>query len=262
MSQIIHWQWVTAAFLVGLALMLSFEIRRRRQTASISPAIYMLPGMLLLFAIGMVLEDHEPALSKAETAVSAPITFPAPSAHQIQSIPPPTLPAPQISLYESEIQEQMAAAPSLEPLETDVHHLRIPALKLNKPVRTIPLDNGIWNVADLGGDVGWLETTAVHPDDEQAMVFVGHMTYGLNNLLEKGAFADIPNLPYGTAIILETPEYSHTYLIDSVRRVSPNDTEALYQESGDSILLLTCADWNSEQGVYENRLLVRASREP
>ncbi|MBE2224646.1 MAG: class F sortase, partial [Anaerolineae bacterium] len=143
---------------------------------------------------------------------------------------------------------------------TAVTHLHIPALNLHKPVHTIPLENGIWNVADLGSDVGWLETTAVAPDEAHAMVFVGHMTYADDNLLEQGAFADIPALPYGTEIILDTATGSHTYRVDAVRRVSPDDTDALYQESGSTILLLTCADWNPQQGVYEHRLLMRASK--
>jgi LPXTG-site transpeptidase (sortase) family protein len=257
---IIHWQWVIAAFLVGITLTLYLEIRRRRQITSVSPGLYLLPVLSLLLAVGVWLAGYETAATHEETAVFSPVILPTPtlppSSTHLQS-----LPAPQISLRESEVEPPTHPSPTKIPLQTAVTRLRIPALKLNKPVRTIPLENGLWNVADLGSDVGWLETTAVQPDSEQAMVFVGHMTFANDNLLEQGAFADIPTLPYGTEVILETETGSHTYLIDFVRRVSPDDTDALYQGSGSTILLLTCADWNPQQGIYENRLLVRASKE-
>ena len=256
----IHWQWVITTFLAGITLTLCLEIRRRRQIASVSLGLYLLPIIALLLAVGVWLSGYEAAASQVETAVLLPSIWTTPTS-------PPSLagtqslPAPQISLHEAESEPPTPLPPTTMPPQTAVTHLRIPALNLSKPVHAIPLENGTWNVADLGSDVGWLETTAVRPDEEQAMVFVGHMTYANDNLLAQGAFADIPTLPYGTAVILETATGSHTYLVDSVRRVSPNDTDALYQESGSTILLLTCADWNPQQGVYENRLLVRASKE-
>ena len=251
----ILWQWVIAAFLVGITLTLFLEIRRRRQLAQGSTVLYLAPLVLLVAAGGIWLTGYQPANSYGETAVFILPTFPSPPS------PIATLPAPQISLYKPTRSPHTTPLPTADIPETAVRRLSIPALNLSKPVHPIPLENGIWNVAELGSDVGWLETTAVHPDDEQAMVFVGHMTFANDKLLEQGAFADIPTLAYGTAVILETTTGSHTYLVDSVRRVSPDDTDALYQESGNSILLLTCADWNPQQGTYENRLLVRASRE-
>lgn len=253
----IHWQWVIAAFLIGVTLTLCLEIRRQRQLKKTTLFLYLLPVISILIAVGIGLTDNETAASHVETAVIISPQMPTPQ----PTTNPKQLPSPQVSLHEAVISPQIDSVPTAKPPQTAVHHIQIPALNLNKSVHTIPLDDGIWNVATLGSDVGWLETTAVHPDDEQAMVFVGHMTFANSNLLEQGAFADIPALPYGSAVILETEEGTHTYLVDSVRRVSPDNTDALYQEPGNTIILLTCADWNPQAGVYENRLLVRASRE-
>jgi LPXTG-site transpeptidase (sortase) family protein len=258
---IIHWQWVIAAFLAGITLALCLAIRRRRQIRQTPPVLYLLPMISLLLAAGIGLTGYETTTPQVETAV--PIFSPSPSATPTFSTAADKLPLPQISRYEPTAAPAAAMPPpTAEPPQTISRRLHIPALNLHKPIRIIPLENGTWNVAELGSDVGWLETTAAHPDDEQAMVFVGHMTFANDNLLEQGAFADIPTLPYGSSVILETESGSYTYLIDSVRRVSPDNTGVLYQEPGNAILLLTCADWNPNKGVYENRLLVRASREP
>ncbi len=46
-----------------------------------------------------------------------------------------------------------------------------------------------------------------------------------------------------------------------MNRPRPTDELLTMTKLPNTILLLTCADWNSQEGVYENRLLVRASRE-
>lgn len=252
----IQWHWVIAAFFAGVTLTLFLEIRRRLQAGKPVGILYLVPIIFCVMAVGVWLTGYESAASFEETAVFIPPALPEPT----PTSPLKDLPAPQISLKKAPIIASTTPFPTSEPLQTAVRRLIIPSLNLNKPVHAIPLENGTWNVAELGSDVGWLETTAVSPDENQAMVFVGHMTYAHENLLEQGAFADIPTLPYGTSVILETETDSHTYLVDSVRRVSPDNTDVLYQEPGNSILLLTCADWNPQQGIYENRLLVRASK--
>ncbi len=176
-----------AAFLVGITLTLIFEIRRRRQLAQASTVLYLLPLISLVAAGGIVLTGYQPAKSYGETAVFISPPFPA------SPSPVASLPAPQISLHTPTRSPQTTPLPTAAIPETAVRRLSIPALNLSKPVHPIPLENGIWNVAELGSDVGWLETTAVHPDDEQAMVFVGHMTFANDKLLEQGAFADIPS---------------------------------------------------------------------
>ncbi len=258
----IHWHWVIAAFFGGVTLVFLLEIRQRRQTKHLALGFYFLPVFTLALSIGIVLFGMARTEPQTKTAVLPSLPQATPPHTQTQT--PASLadlPTPQIVQHTQPTPSTNNLEPSPTPPQTAVRRLRIPALKLNKPVHTIPLEDGLWNVANLGSDVGWLETTAVHPDADQAMVFVGHMTYANVNLLEQGAFADIPSLPYGTAVILETDTGDHTYLVDSVRRVAPDDTNALYEESGDTILLLTCADWNPQQGIYETRLLVRASRQ-
>jgi LPXTG-site transpeptidase (sortase) family protein len=252
----IQWQWVIAAFLAGITLTLCLELRRRWQLGQVSSRLYILPVATLLLTGGFWFIKPPTAAPSLKTAVTPLV--PQPTA--IATLYSKSLPPPQISQLDSTPLPTPILVQQEESGKTAVHQLHIPALKLSKPIKSIPLENGEWNISALGSDVGWLETTAPLPNGAQPMVFVGHMTFANQNLLEEGAFADIPTLSYGSAIVLETETELLTYRVDSVRRVLPDQVEALYEDTGDTILLLTCADWDPWQGIYKNRLLVRASR--
>jgi LPXTG-site transpeptidase (sortase) family protein len=147
------------------------------------------------------------------------------------------------------------------PITTKPTRLHIPAFKINRPVVTVPLVDGAWDVAHLGGDVGLLATAGQYPGDDLAMVFAGHMTFADGRLLYTGAFAELQYATYGTEIVVQM-EGGETavYQVSEIRRIAPNDVDALYLADGDSILLLTCTDWNDSTNLYTNRLLIRATR--
>jgi LPXTG-site transpeptidase (sortase) family protein len=256
----IHWDWVLAAFLAGSTLILFVETWRRQRKSWLLLSVLV---SLLWLAGGVWLvypaDNRAQPLSANQDLLQVADEIPSISS-SVQTEAEPFLPQPQISLREVTPPPTLTATPIFME-ETAVRRLHIPALQLNKPVLTIPLENGSWDVSTLGGDVGWLAATAAEPGGNQPMVFVGHMTFADDRLLEEGAFAHIPTLPYGSAVVLETNVEKLTYRIDSVRRAPASDVSALFQETGDAILLLTCADWNPLRGVYDNRLLVRAVRD-
>lgn len=137
--------------------------------------------------------------------------------------------------------------------------LRIPALKINRPIVPVVVQDGVWDVADLGGDVGLLATTGQHPGDDLAMVLAGHMTFADGRLLFTGAFAELQFATYGMEIMVEMGGETAVYQVSEIRRIAPDDVNALYLADGDSILLITCTDWDDNTGLYASRLLIRAT---
>ncbi|MBX3060241.1 MAG: class F sortase [Anaerolineae bacterium] len=189
--------------------------------------------------------------------------------HLTEPSVPGTLSVPVIRNYELGIRnyEGGEATPGASPITdfaspitTSPTRLSIPRLDINRPVVAVPLVDGVWDVADLGGDVGLLATTGQHPGDDLAMVLAGHMTFADGRLLFTGAFAELQYATYGTEIVVEMGAETAVYQVSEIRRLAPDDVDDLYLADGDSILLITCTDWNDSTGLYANRLLVRATR--
>ncbi len=171
----------------------------------------------------------------------------------------PTLPSPRVILLASAENEPALASPTATNTSQDATYLRIPALSVARSIVTIPLQNGSWDVSQLGGQVGLLSGTGTHPGDDQAMVFVGHMTFPTSATLEQGAFANLQSVTYGTEVIYHQGGHDLVYEVTEISRIAPLDIEQIHLAEGNSILLLTCTDWDGNGRVYANRLLVRAS---
>jgi LPXTG-site transpeptidase (sortase) family protein len=138
--------------------------------------------------------------------------------------------------------------------------LTIPQLNINAPIVTIPIHQQTWDVTQLGHNIGWLTQTGTHPGDDLAMVFAGHMTFSIDTTLDQGAFAELQYATYGTEIIYQTADEAVVYTVNKISRVPPDAIEELFLSDGNSILLITCTDWQSASRTYENRLIVRATR--
>lgn len=265
----ISWPIVAGAFGGGLLVTLWLEIWLRRQRRPSTPATSRLKtftlACMLLAVSGLILglylvlgPDRAPAhavqVRRAGTAVSSPGR----PASQL-------LPTPNMSVLD----ETTGATPAngVSPSEPEnsvtaavTGHLRIPSLDLDSPIEIIPIRAGQWDVSQLGGRVGWLTTTGTHPGDDTAMVFVGHMTYPTLSTLERGAFAYLQTVTFGTRVIYDAGDTEYTYVVREIGRVPPGDVDRLYLPDGDSLLLVTCTDWDNADGIYSNRLLVRAIR--
>ena len=158
--------------------------------------------------------------------------------------------------------EPAPASPTATNASQDAAYLRIPALSVARSIVEVPLENGRWDVSQLGGRVGWLSGTGTHPGDDQAMVFVGHMTFPASDTLEQGAFANLQSVTYGTEVIYHQGGHDLIYEVTEISRIDPSDIEQIHLADGNSILLLTCTDWDGNGRVYANRLLVRATLVP
>lgn len=148
------------------------------------------------------------------------------------------------------------ATPTATPFPPPQLHL--PRLELSWSIQTIPITAGVWDVSDLGEQVGHLAGTGRTPADEHPIVLVGHMTFPLLNQLEQGAFAQLDQLLLGDALTYQFEGVAYTYEVTQVGRVSPAEVSRLLEGDGTTLLLVTCTDWNFFTYSYENRLVVQA----
>lgn len=145
-------------------------------------------------------------------------------------------------------------------LPPETAYLHIPALGVSQPIVDLPLKNGRWDVSTLGDQVGRLDSTGAFPGDTLAPVLAGHMTFPTSATLITGAFANLQYATYGTEMIYELDGQQTVYVVTEISRVAPEEVERLYLADGDSILLVTCTDWDANGRIYASRLLVRAVR--
>jgi LPXTG-site transpeptidase (sortase) family protein len=174
----------------------------------------------------------------------------------------PTQPPPRVFLMNATENETTMTPPVVTNIGQEAAYLRIPALSVARSIVTIPLQNGRWDISQLGGQVGRLSGTGTHPGGDQAMVFVGHMTFPTSATLEQGAFANLQSVTYGTEVIYHQGGHDLVYEVTEISRINPSDIDQIHLADGNSILLLTCTDWDGNGRVYANRLLVRASLVP
>ena len=252
----IDWRIVLGAFSGGLAVTCWLESRHRWQQlqANLARGLQGTAVLLILAAVGMFL--YAAANPLWQRAVAPPIV-------QETAVSPALAPPTTASLAPPSVFIMATPVPQAAPASTKVaeaSYLRIPALNVSQVVVDLPLDNGRWDVSSLGNNVGRLDGTGAFPGDQLAPVLAGHMTFPTSATLETGAFANLQNATYGTEIIYEVNGRTTTYTVTEISRVEPSEVERLFLEDGDSILLVTCTDWDENGRVYANRLLVRAVR--
>lgn len=253
----IDWRIVLGALGGGLALTCWLESRRRfiqsqRRTArwlqgTAVLTILIAASLFVSAYLSPLWRQAEPPSLLAQTAVQ-PTTpssaLPPPSVFIMTTLAPPTNNTP--------------VPPENAPVEGA--YLHIPALGVSQPIVDLPLENGRWDVSSLGEKVGRLGSTGAFPGDTLAPVFAGHMTFPTSATLETGAFANLQYATYGTELIYELDGEETVYTVTEINRVTPGEVERLYLADGNSILLVTCTDWDGDGRIYTNRLLVRAVR--
>lgn len=253
----IDWRIVLGALGAGLALALWLESRYRSRQSHTGAAhrlqgtavlTIVIAAALFVFAyLNPLWQQAAPPKLLAQTAI-LPIS-------QSTALPPP-------SMFVMATPMPQTVSTSTPPRDTltESAYLHIPALGVAQPVIDLPLENGRWDVSSLGEKVGRLGSTGVFPGDTLAPVLAGHMTFPTAATLETGAFANLQYATYGTELIYELNGEKTAYTVTEISRVAPEEVERLYLEDGDSILLVTCTDWDGNGRIYANRLLVRAVR--
>lgn len=147
--------------------------------------------------------------------------------------------------------------PGAEPGEQFAPRLRIPALNVDLPIDPMPLRDGHWDITTLGAGIGWLEGTGARPGADLAMVFIGHVNVSMQ---QHGPFAELQHLPLGAALSYTLNGQEYLYTVVEKGRMTTEDVSRVYLPAGDTLLLLTCTDWEPDTRTYARRLLVRAVR--
>ncbi len=133
--------------------------------------------------------------------------------------------------------------------------LMIPALGLEQGVARVPIRDGDWDISNLGTQVGHLQATGLHPGADLAMTFVGHVTADWPDI---PPFVDLNQLEYGDEVVYRWNTLDFVYRVDDLRMVSPKSVDSLFLEDGNSIVLVTCSNWNYLTQGWAKRLLLRA----
>jgi len=130
--------------------------------------------------------------------------------------------------------------------------LEIPSLKINRPVVGVPLKNGIWNVAWLGKQAGWLEGSAF-PSWNGNSVLTSHV-YFSNGL--PGAFVNLSQLKFGDKVIIHAYGQKYEFEVQTNTLVDANDASVFKHEEKPWLTLLTCKEYDEKTNSYRKRGLV------
>jgi LPXTG-site transpeptidase (sortase) family protein len=261
---LIAWNVILAALCAGLALatgLLALQAGPRQPVATILLLLAALClGTLGALSVAIVppnIATAELAAPERESLEQAALELAAPDLARLPTLAPTLSPAAQPAILPStragapmDLGSEQAKPPHSQPAR-----LRIATLSVDVPVSTIPIVNGRWDLSALGVEVGWLTTTGAFPGDTLAMALVGHIT---TERLKRGAFADLEQIKPGDEIVVVTSDFEYVYHVRRRSRVTPEDVKALYVRDGQTLLLLTCTDWDPSGKRYANRLLVEA----
>jgi LPXTG-site transpeptidase (sortase) family protein len=133
--------------------------------------------------------------------------------------------------------------------------LEVPSLDLEMDILGVPKTSAGWDVSWLGSNAGWLEGSAF-PTWSGNTVITGHVW---NADGYPGPFINIKSLRHGDTIKLHAWGQVYTYEVRVSRLLWVTQTQVTFQhETYDWLTLLTCENWDSSQGEYRYRRLVRA----
>lgn len=133
--------------------------------------------------------------------------------------------------------------------------LLIPSLGVNQKIVTVSIVKNEWDIARLGENIGWLETTGDNPNSNLAMAFIGHVTV---SRIQQGPFANLWTIKPLGEIIYRKGGVDFVYVVQNMMPAKPNEVGKLFQKSKEHLLLVTCTDYNFITEKYDGRLIVDA----
>ncbi|HEX9839512.1 MAG TPA: sortase, partial [Anaerolineales bacterium] len=139
-------------------------------------------------------------------------------------------------------------------IQTGGIRVEIPSLGINIPIVGVPLKNGVWNVAWLGKQAGWLEGSAF-PSWNGNSVLTSHV-YLSNGL--PGPFVNLSKLKFGDAVIIHAFGQKYVFEVQTNTLVEANDPSVLKHEEKPWLTLLTCKEYDERMNAYRKRVVVRA----
>ena len=133
--------------------------------------------------------------------------------------------------------------------------LEVPRLHVQMPIVGVPQVDGEWDVSWLGNQAGWLHGSTF-PTWSGNSVLTGHVWDALNL---PGPFNGLNTLQYSDQVIVHAWGSEYIYEVRSIRRVLPNNIDAMMKREESSwITLMTCQGYDEATDTYKYRVLVRA----
>jgi LPXTG-site transpeptidase (sortase) family protein len=188
-------------------------------------------------------ENSAPLAPAANPDQTIDVTSTAPPATSTPT-PAPTMtptPTPTISPTPTATPEDVATK------------LVIPKLSLNAPILFSPVENGTWEVAHLDQAVGYLEGTAPFGSKSNA-VLAGHVTLAPG---VSGPFARLDQLAPGDLIVVVDNDEQFLYMVENLQTVNRSAVQVTYPSNRGQLTLITCTNWNSDEGRYNDRMVVK-----
>ncbi len=134
------------------------------------------------------------------------------------------------------------------------NRLIIPKLNVNAPIVLSPIENQTWKVDHLGQDaVGHLEGTAPAGSDSN-VVLAGHITVSAGVY---GPFAGLAQLAPGDVVFVYEAGQEFQYIVDGYQTVDRTAIEVTNPSETGQITLITCNNWDHNEGRYLERLIVK-----
>jgi LPXTG-site transpeptidase (sortase) family protein len=132
--------------------------------------------------------------------------------------------------------------------------LEIPSQGEMNRIVYVPLSEQGWDLAWLGGDVGYLEGTAF-PTWLGVTALTAHVYLADGT---PGPFLNLRELMWGDSVVLHANGYRYEYSVRENLLVRDKDISTLRHEDYDWVVLITCEGYNEALDRYDWRRVVRA----
>jgi sortase A len=141
-----------------------------------------------------------------------------------------------------------------EPDASAISRIVIPALMLDTVVKYVPFDGTTWMITGLRQEIAWMGDTS-WPGLGGNTGLAGHVTVaGMGD----GPFRHLEELPVGELVLLYTEHNIYTYQVRESFITDEGDMTVIAPTDDAQITLITCVDWDEDNHIYLNRLVVVA----
>lgn len=259
---------ILSLFALGGFVMLS-TTQSNRQRLIIGGVVV---GVIVAIGVGVLLlagdDESDDLPDEGETevaqATSSPTMHFSPTptlARRPTSTPRPTLNATEETILSTVLPVPPTLIPSptpyLLPTAAGPRRLSIPRLDFTRPIPIVelPFEGNSWDVSTLGHNVGWLHKTTWLEPDWGNTVLVGHVQLTRE---DPGPFYRLRELELGDEIIILEGEVEFRYLVTDMFSVPASDITITHPTLDPVLTLLTCTNWDADNGVFADRYIVRA----
>ncbi len=123
-----------------------------------------------------------------------------------------------------------------------IKRIVIPAYAMDVPVQEAPIVAGYWKIFEQSASHG---AGSANPGEKGNIVVFAHAREGL--------FLPLQRISHGTVVYLLTDDRWHSYVVDSIKTVTPDKTEVIAPTPNERLTLFTCSGF-----LDSKRLVVTA----